>query len=274
MAFRAALLASALLLGAMCVHAWQVLGAPRAAVGVSQPLRGPEGTVADPASLHIFGSPTGPVVDAPVGPPANLTLTGVISARQGRPAAALVTVDGKPQAFLPGDTVTGPWQLSDIQSDHIVLEQNGQHSELALTESHAAPPGKPVMPAPAPGNRGVPPGLAPGFKLDVQSLGPNHLSFSKADLSRGLQDPHVGNAMGRASAAAGGGLTLDEVAPGTLADRLGLRTGDVLHSANGQPLNTLTDLPRLYQEFGSAAAVRLELTRDGQPTILQYTVRP
>jgi S1-C subfamily serine protease len=130
------------------------------------------------------------------------------------------------------------------------------------------------MPEPPLGKRGAPPGLAPGFKLDVQSLGPNHLSFSKADLNRGLQDPRAGNAMGRASAAAGGGLTLDEVAPGTLADRLGLRTGDVLHSANGQALNTLTDLPRLYQEFGSAASVRLEVTRDGQPTILQYTVRP
>ena len=51
-------------------------------------------------------------------------------------------------------------------------------------------------------------------------------------------------------------------------------SGDVLRLANGQALNNLTDLPRLYQEFGSAATVRLELTRDGQPTILQYTVRP
>jgi S1-C subfamily serine protease len=108
----------------------------------------------------------------------------------------------------------------------------------------------------------------------VQSLGPNHFGFSKAELSHALQDPKQAGALGRATPGPGGGLVLDEVPAGGLSEHIGLRAGDILRQANGQTLNSLTDLPRLYQEFGTATSVRLEIVRGGQAMILQYTVRP
>lgn len=273
----AALLASAVLLGLVCVHAWNVLNAsaPVAPNSANQPLALP--AVADPASLHLFGSSETAAAPTNLTPaPPNLTLTGVIAASGTRPAVALLLVDGKQQAVRRGETVTAGWVLQEVQQDRVVLAQGGTRSELLMPSGKGGGTIAPVTPVggPAGPHGGGPPGQSAQFRLDVQSLGPNHMAFSKAELSHGLQDPHLAAALGRAVPAGSGGLQLDEVPAGSLPDRIGLKGGDVLHSANGQALNSLTDLPRLYQEFGSSGDVRLEITRGGQPTILQYTMRP
>jgi general secretion pathway protein C len=290
---RVGILAAASLLGALCVHAWMQLR-PAAGPGTATSFGNSSGPppalpVSDPASLHLFGLATTPVISAPVAPPPNLLLTGLIAGRPGRPAVALLMVDGKPQALRPGDSLASGWTLVQVLRDRVVLDQNGQRSELELLPMRGAVGGgvagsvpMPAGVAPNPPAGAVPSalrmggtGIAPApFRLEVQSLGPNHLGFSKAELNHALQDPHSAASLGRATPAPGGGLLIDEVPPGSLPDRIGLRSGDVLHQANGQALNNLTDLPRLYQEFGSAAAVRLELVRGGQPTTLQYSVRP
>ncbi len=279
---RAALLASAVLLGVVCIHAWNILAGAHPGTSPGTAVSAQFETPADPAALHLFGQSDGAQAPAQAAaPPPNFTLIGVIAARPGRPAVALLMIDGKPQALRPGDDLAAGWVLREVQADRVILDQGGARTELLLPAARNAVPNSggivPVGAAP-----GVPPGLrgnGPGapmqpFKLEVQGLGPNHLGFSKAELSRGLQDPRQAASLGRATPAAGGGLTLDDVPSGSLPDRIGLHSGDVLRLANGQALNNLTDLPRLYQEFGSAAEVRLEITRAGQPTILQYTMRP
>ena len=292
LAQRLAVLVSAVLFGAVCTHwALQVRQglqpeAPADALGATPAL-----PVQDPVNLHLFGVNADTSGQAVAEPPPNLRLIGVIAGSPGRAAVAVLSVDGKSAAARPGDTLGGNTVLKAVARDRVVVETAGQTAEIVLGAA-AAPPGTPlpgVLPAGATLPGGPPPGtalpgngrplngaqlVAPPFKLDVQSMGPNHYGLSKGELSRALSDPKLAASMGRATPSGSGGLLLEEVPAGSLSDRLGLRAGDVLRSANGQTLVTLADLPRLYQEFGTTSAVRLEIVRLGQPTLLQYTVRP
>ena len=277
---RTSVLAAALLFGAVCAHSIVQLretlqpASPAPAQAAPIALSG----AADAAGLHLFGQSETAVSSAPAAPPPNLRLTGVIASRAAAAAVALLQVDGKPVAAQPGTTIAPGLILREVLRDRVVLVHGGELMELALSTAHDATP--PSGASLQTGGLGVP-GRAPGamagsapFRLEVQSLGPNHLAFSKAELNRALQDPKQASALGRASAHPGGGLALDEVPGGSLPDKLGMRSGDILRQANGQVLANLTDLPRLYQEFGNAGTVRLEIVRGGQPISLQYTIKP
>jgi type II secretory pathway component PulC len=219
------------------------------------------------------------VPDSPVAAaPSNLKLIGVITgARQGR-GVAIISVDGKSSPFKEGDEIAPGTTLQSVLRNSVIAIQNNQPLELALDPLNkngaATPPqiGTNARASNVPSN-----GLnskIPFFRLDVQNLGPNHFSFSQAELNKGLQDPKLRNSLGDAIPSPTGGLLLKEVSSGSLLDRLGLRSGDILRQANGQALNNLADIPSLYQQFGNGGMVKLELLRGGQPSQIQYTVRP
>ena len=66
----------------------------------------------------------------------------------------------------------------------------------------------------------------------------------------------------------GGGLELMEVHPSSDAWAKGLRAGDILIAANGQPVTSTQDLTQLKQALGPGDVVTLTYLRDGQ----SYTV--
>jgi len=210
--------------------------------------------------------------------PSNLKLIGVISHSKKGMGVAIISIDGKSSPYMEGEEIASGTLLQSVRRDAVVLLQNNQPLELAL-ESLNKTPGAPLpqmslrsnMGGMAPNDRNT---KVPSFKLEVQNLGPNQFSFSQTELNKGLQDPKMRNSLGEALPSPSGGLLLKEVANGSLLDRLGLRTGDVLRQANGQQLNNLADIPALYQQFGNGGMVKLDLLRNGQPSQIQYTVRP
>ncbi len=276
-ASRLLVLTAAIVFGAVCTH-WvlQLRGGLPGSSPPRQAVAAAPVAVIDAASLHLFGV-NGASTEVTAAPPPNVRLIGLIAADPHRSAVALLVVDGKANPFRRGDVVAPGMMLQDIRRDGVTLDLNGQVVEVPLVA-----PGGAVPPAAAPTTAGqaAGPGILPAatavppFKLEVQSLGPNHFGISKGELNRALQDPRLAGSMGKVTANPGTGLALEDVPAGSLSDRLGLKPGDVLRSANGQALTTLGDLPRLYQEFGTSTAVRLEIIRAGQPTTLQYSVRP
>ncbi len=69
---------------------------------------------------------------------------------------------------------------------------------------------------------------------------------------------------------AGGGFLVREIQPGSMYEKLGLRVGDVIQSVNGQAVNTVDDVMRLYQQFESVANVSVEVRRAGRVETLVY----
>src|SRR5690606_10816657 len=61
------------------------------------------------------------------------------------------------------------------------------------------------------------------------------------------------------------GFTVDDVTPGSLADLLGLKNGDVLVSLNGQSLATLADVVTVATGLPNTTSFQLAIERRGRP---------
>ena len=63
--------------------------------------------------------------------------------------------------------------------------------------------------------------------------------------------------------------------PGSVYEKLGVRTGDVIRSVNGQPINNMDEVMKLYQQLGGidrVGSVAIEVTRGGRTESLQYNI--
>ena len=70
-----------------------------------------------------------------------------------------------------------------------------------------------------------------------------------------------------------GGFLVRQVQAGSLYEKLGLRPGDVIRNVNGQPLTSMDDVMRLYQQFGPAQRVLVDVQRQGRSETLYYDMR-
>lgn len=68
------------------------------------------------------------------------------------------------------------------------------------------------------------------------------------------------------------GLRLARVLPGSLAEQLGLRTGDVLVRADGVALDSLPAALELAERARRAGRVSLEVERGGRTVTLDYAL--
>lgn len=160
--------ASLLLFAALCAIAayWAaVLLAPRAPIA-------PTGVVADPRALpelqqsaQLFGLSRAVVVAAKL---SNVEVVGIVAA--GRRGSAILGIDGKPpRAFAVGESLTASQRLSAVESDRVVIANNGQlvelpvptNSSLDVLNSGADQPTRPGAPASAAPPPDMPQALVP-----------------------------------------------------------------------------------------------------------------
>jgi general secretion pathway protein C len=69
---------------------------------------------------------------------------------------------------------------------------------------------------------------------------------------------------------AGGGFLVSQIQPGSLYEKLGLRVGDVVKGFNGQPINSMEDAMRLYQQMTNLPSVQMEIMRGGKSEYIYY----
>ncbi len=191
----------------------------------------------------------------------NLVLTGVIASSSG--GYALISVNGQSQEpFAIGQTITEGAVLQAVYPDRVVIRRNGVLESLMLegTEKPPAELGTPTDTANLPS--------APSTGV-VQETGANHYTVERDMLAAQMRTPDfLRQAVIEPSA--GGGFAVRRIQPGSLYAELGLRTGDVIKTVNGQPINTAEDAIRLYQQIPNLSAVQMEITRAGKPDFLYY----
>jgi len=68
----------------------------------------------------------------------------------------------------------------------------------------------------------------------------------------------------------GGGFQVRQIQAGSIYQKLGLHSGDVIKSINGQPVRTAEDAIRLYQQLPTLNSVQMEIVRNGSPQNLYY----
>jgi general secretion pathway protein C len=211
------------------------------------------------ASTQLFGrsAPSrNPAAEASVAPSnLNLTLTGVAVRASG--GCALVIVQGQPEsAFCSGDELSPGVRLDTVQGDRIVIVRNGAREAVFMKD--------------AAGTAAV--GVAAAPPPIVQSTGPDRQLVDRRQLQQQMGRPEFLN-QALIVPNPDGGFLVRQVQAGSLYEKLGLRPGDVIRNVNGQPLTSMDDVMRLYQQFGTAQRVLVDVQRQGKNETLYYDMR-
>jgi general secretion pathway protein C len=185
----------------------------------------------------------------------NITLTGVAVRPSG--GCALVMVQGQPEsAYCAGEELTPGVLLDAVERDRIVILRNGAREAVPMKDLDKAaglitpPPSPPIVQPSASGGQ-----LVDRRQLQQQLGRPEFLSQALI-----VPNPE-------------GGFLVRQIQPGSLYEKLGLRPGDVIKNVNGQALASMDDVMRLYQQFGSAQRVLVEVQRQGHNETLYYDMR-
>ncbi|MBE9515871.1 MAG: PDZ domain-containing protein [Proteobacteria bacterium] len=186
----------------------------------------------------------------------NLKLNGVVAA--GDDSVALISVSGQPQSpFFIGDEVSHGAILDAVHPDRAILKRNGVLESLVLEDVSSSLPGSAVQT-----RRGRP-------GASIRSMGQNTYAIPRNFIDSQLSNPKF---LRNATIVAhkDGGFLVKRMKKGSLYEKLGLKRGDIIKGANGQPINNIQDAMQQYQQMGSLGQIELEIKRGGQSQMLQF----
>jgi general secretion pathway protein C len=211
---------------------------------------------------HLFGLAVGPHFELPsqTQTSSNMKLLGVFAAIGSLPAFAIVSVDGKPaQPVQAGNEVASGVVMAEVHPDYVVLRRNGATERLNLEKITSSAMAGNIDTA--------------EFKLNVRAAGGNTFSFSRNELNQAMQDAKQLLKMGRLNPYPTGGMMVSDAAAGSLVDKLGLKTGDVIQRFNNQPFNSNVDVQNFVQQLQHVTVAKLDLMRGSRPLQLKYEIQ-
>lgn len=215
---------------------------------------------------QLFGDagPATNTVAVSSSPLTGIRLKGVFAVDGNALSAAVLNMGGRDLAVKLGQELSTGVTLAEVQADYVVINRAGirERIELDRYDARTAKPAGVASAAPV-----------TQFRLNVAATGTNAYALSRQELNSVLQDPRQMAFTGRIGAAASGGVRVEDAPSGSLLDKLGIKTGDIITGLNGQPVNSPGDLARLYQQFGTLTSIRAEVRRGGSPVMLSYTIQ-
>lgn len=193
----------------------------------------------------------------------NLTLTGVMPI--GAEGFAIMSVNGEPEtSFTIGEEILAGASLQAIYPDRAILRRNGMLEAVILKEGVALPEGSVITSPQVRQEAGLSGIRGTGNNFTVERNTITQQMQRPEFLSQALMVPN-----------AGGGFLVREIQPGSVYEKLGMRPGDVIRSVNGQPINNMEEVMKLYQQLGGVNRVgniSIEVMRGGRTESLQYNI--
>jgi general secretion pathway protein C len=193
----------------------------------------------------------------------NLLLTGVMMS--GANSFAFISINGANEtSFGIGEEILAGATLHAVYPDRVLLRRGGALESLVLKDNSALPEGSIVT--------------APQIRNDAPLAGirgsGSNFTVERNTLTQQMQKPEfLKQALMVPNA--GGGFLVREIQPGSVYEKLGMRTGDVIRSVNGQPINNMEEVMKLYQQLGGVnhvGSLAIEITRGGRSESLQYNI--
>jgi len=193
----------------------------------------------------------------------NLVLTGVMVG--GKHNFAFISInDSNETAFGLGDEILAGAHLHAVYPDRAILRRGGTLESLELKDIVSLAEGSVVS--------------SPQYRSDaplsgIRGSGTN-FTVPRETLTQQMQKPEF-LTQALMVPNAGGGFLVREIQPGSVYEKLGVRTGDVIRSVNGQPINNMEEVMKLYQQLGGinqVGNVAIEISRGGRTESLQYNI--
>jgi general secretion pathway protein C len=186
----------------------------------------------------------------------NLKLAGVILSENPDLSRALIADNnGKQKSYAVGDPIEGASaSIHEIYADHVVLERNGRYETLRLQKQTASSRTASVSSSSQTSSRGT---TGEGVANELKSV-----------REQILKDPSkAGDFIRVRPVYSKGALTGYRIYPGkdrALFRKVGLRSGDLVQSINGQQLNDPQQAFSMLSTLSSASSITLELQRRGR----------
>jgi len=213
------------------------------------------------AIARLFGAAA---PDTPVASQGSLRLKGVIAPYSGPMASAIFsTGTGRDITVLVDHDVQQGVKLAEVKPEYAVVSRAGVRERIELD-----------VPRSGAGRAGGTAARNVGFKINVAKSGDNNYSISRKELDEALRDPNQLSYLGVIGIPPGGGVRMDAAPNGSLAQKLGLQSGDVIKKVNGQAVLSTGDLARLYQQFATTSLIQAEVQRGSSTVQLSYAIQP
>lgn len=206
-------------------------------------------------SVPLFGEPASMAV-SPITPVAKshlaIQLLGTVVAGS-HSAAILASRPGAEQkVFLLGQVIEPGVILRAVEPEAVVVDNHGRMERIAMT--------KPTL------------SLA-----SVEPAGATRIDIPRASLDAQLQNlpklltqaraiPH--QARGKPD-----GIMIDDIVPGSLYAKAGLKNGDVIRRINGRRLTRMDQGIRMFQALKNERGIDIEIARGGAVRHLHYSIQ-
>ncbi len=225
-----------------------------------------------------------------------MQLMGTLVAADPADSLATVQFEGKSKIIWTGADIkktpedeTAVASVSLIAPRHILLREGSKVCAVKLWAAREPQP-RPGMPgAPGPGGR---PGMpmppqpptgaqGPGDKTDF-SQGVKKVSEYKYELDRKMLDEQLNDlsALGTQARVVPNyrngkyqGFKLIGVRPNSLYRAIGIHSGDIVKSINGEEINTPNKAIQLFEKLRNSGNIKLDIERRGQTQTLDYSIR-
>lgn len=212
------------------------------------------------AAWNPAAESTGPVVAK-----LDVTLLGTVVTEQPELSSAMIRhQDGITRFYGLQQEVLGH-RVASIEPRRVTLVAPNGHETVLMTSDQAA---FRTVAAPAAAPSGPEPPPDSGDQLDPIKIDGNMLS--RVDLEQLVREgrfvPEVRPDGGVA------GLRANGIRPGSMADRLGLKEGDVLMALEGQRFDDMAKANEVVQQLASRENFCAEVVRNGSPRLVCYAV--
>ncbi|RMH58872.1 MAG: hypothetical protein D6679_03500 [Candidatus Hydrogenedentota bacterium] len=229
-----------------------------------------------PVSGKVFGiaSKGKAVVAAPAPAPARIVTTdlrkialiGLLGTSDSASAAAIlrdVKAESVAVVYL-GDAVFGSDEyLSAVEPTSVVLATIGGDWSRRIELGEISEPPRVSSPASA----GPAAGNAEGG-----------IVVSRAEINASVKNPEeiIGESKIVPEFRGGKmvGFRISEVSRSSIVYKMGIRSGDVIKSVNGQRLDSLERAPQIWKKMKNVSQIRMAIERNGKETTMSYVIRP
>ncbi|MDA8139858.1 MAG: type II secretion system protein GspC [Desulfobacteraceae bacterium] len=203
----------------------------------------------------------------------DLKLWGTVSGSEDQAYAVIEDNQKREQnLYRVGDTIQNA-TIKAVLREKVVLSVDGKDEILAMQDLDQTSGAGPMMAARGgfrPQPMEMPQPAATGVREQRITIERTMIDEAFQDVNKLMSDiavtPHVEE--GQTT-----GLDLNRIQPNSLFRRMGLRNGDVLLGVNGQPILTMEDAMRMYENLRSSENIQLQVKRRGQDRTIDYNIR-
>ncbi|MGA1823264.1 MAG: type II secretion system protein GspC [bacterium] len=212
-----------------------------------------------------------------------LKLLGTVVGAYLEPYAIIMDLKKRQQDIYREQDKVGPATVLHIYRNKVIIEHNGKEEMLICFENTLLEDTLKNIPDTKPSADESPPEKAkPARALPSQigkKIGPDHWELDKSEVENLVDNasqllteiriiPHFKD--GKLDNP--DGFQLAHVKRGSLFDRMGVKSGDIIQSVNGQAVNSPEKAFEAYQTFKNSSAIELILIRNRKEITLKYDI--